>query len=64
MALRVGAVQDPSVKAAIVSKLVTDIVTTQQNHVTVGIIGAKALLPALTDAGKLDVAVTLAAQTT
>lgn len=48
---------------AAATALLNDIVSTNKNHVTVGIIGAKALFPVLDGAGKHDAAVSLMMQT-
>lgn len=50
-------------QAAFTSKLVSDITTRYSNHVSVGIIGAKALLPSLTSLNQQTVALNLAEQT-
>ena len=49
---------------AVRQRLVNDIRVNASNHVTVGIIGAKALFPALDRLGETEVGVSLAEQTT
>lgn len=63
MSILAGAVK-PSEMGALVQRLVHDITVTQQNHITTGIIGAKALFQVLAQAQQMDVAVALAEQTT
>ena len=63
MAYLAGAVS-PDQIPTLTTTLVNDIVNTNQNHVTVGIIGLKALFPTLTLLQQNDVAVNLAEQTT
>jgi len=60
----VAGCMNASMEAKVTSKLVDDIVNIQKNHVTVGIIGAKALFPALTMLKQKQVALDLAEQTT
>lgn len=62
LSVMAGAVNE-TIVANVTSKFVNDIVNTHKNHVTVGIIGAKALFPALCTLGKKQVAVDLAEQT-
>jgi len=65
MALALGSGSVPaSLQKDILQKLVTDITTTQSNHITTGIIGAKALFPVLSKMGQQAVAVSLAEQVT
>eukprot|EP00050_Salpingoeca_kvevrii_P010878 m.11086 g.11086 ORF g.11086 m.11086 type:complete len:1023 (-) comp3129_c0_seq1:88-3156(-) len=61
LAMTIGAFDGDMDKAT--ERLVDDIVNKQKNHVTVGIIGAKALFPILTKMKQHDVAVSLAEQT-
>lgn len=57
-------VATPDVAAAAMTALLNDIVSTQHNHVTVGIIGAKALFALLKSSGHVQTGVDLAEQTT
>lgn len=63
MAIAAGAVDSSRVET-LIQRLVQDITVTQQNHITTGIIGAKALFPVLVQHKQMDVAVALAEQTT
>jgi len=51
-------------RAAVAARLVDDIVKNRGGHAYVGVIGARHVLPVLTQAGHHDVACALAAQTT
>ncbi|EGD77228.1 hypothetical protein PTSG_08321 [Salpingoeca rosetta] len=62
LSLFVGAVPSDHVNASVAS-LLTDIEKQNNNHVTVGIIGAKALFPVLSEYGAQKQAVALAEQT-
>ena len=60
----VAGVAPQSAQAPALNALINDIVTTQKNHVTVGIIGAKALFSILQSTGHVQIGVDLAEQTT
>ena len=64
MALLIGAAPTPAAEAAAQAALIKNIVTTQHNHVTVGIIGTKALFALLRTAGQVQTGIDLAEQTT
>lgn len=64
MSLYAGLAPSEAAGQAALQALVDDIVTAQQNHITCGVLGCKALFNVLQGMGRVQVGVDLAEQTT